>query len=47
VLPNPPRELVDWESDELPLVFDDVDDVELELLPRYPELLLPLLLLVA
>jgi len=34
VLPNPPRELVDW-ADELLPVVDDVDVVELELLlPR-------------
>ena len=45
MLPNPPRELVEWESDELLLSLDDFDVVELELLPRKPEPLLPLLLL--
>jgi hypothetical protein len=44
VLPKPPRELVDW-ADELPPVVDDVEVVELELLLREPEPLLPLLLL--
>jgi hypothetical protein len=44
VLPNPPRVLVDW-ADELLPVVDDVDVVELELLPREPEPLVPLLLL--
>ena len=46
MLPNPPRELVEWVSDELLLVVDDFDVVELELLPRKPELVLPPLLLV-
>jgi hypothetical protein len=47
VLPNPPRELVDCEADELSLVVDDVDEVDLEPLLRSPDpllLLLPLLL---
>jgi hypothetical protein len=44
VLPKPPRELVDWTDETLPVV-DDVDFVALGLLPRKPEpaLLLPLL----
>jgi hypothetical protein len=45
VLPNPPRELVDWVADELLPVVDDVDEVEPLLRKPVPLLLLLLLLL--